>query len=638
MANYKLTNDYWETSGIYDIGQGKTQREINNQIINDIQTESVIDKVPYAFRKTGGDNTVGKREMDKLVGGTVVWNQLADYSTKSGTPTVSGVTYTYANNEFTVTGTATGNSSFTVSSNTPTPVGHVFFVGGCADDGSASTYYCGFAGLKIDYGNGGLWKNTTTYNKLALRIDVVDGYSMPSGGLKFKPIAIDLTKMFGSTVADAIYAMETATAGAGVAYFRSLFPNSYYTYNSGTLMSVNAAAHQTVGFNAWDEVMELGTYGINGTQVTKTSSTTQLRSKNPIPVFPNTTYCITNNMVTENVFFIVGYNDLTTNKGSLLRGRQNGKTQTFTTGAETKYVAFGMGANYGTTYKNDICVSISDPAKNGTYEPYTKHSYPLDSTLTLRGIPKLDSNNKLYYDGDTYESDGTVTRRYGIVDMGSMTWTKSTSGLFQSTSISNVVKGAKSSNDYPDSIRCIKYIGIPSATISGPSGTDPSPDKVFAISQNGAIYVNDLAYSTAESYTTGIAGTYLLYELATPTTESASPYTNPQICDGSGTEEYVDAGVAASERDVSVPVGHETEYMTETASNAAGFETDYSTMIAPTEKDFTATRAYSVNNLFIVSGQLYKATSSIASGAAITVGTNCEATTIGELLTTLLNA
>lgn len=41
-------------------------------------------------------------------------------------------------------------------------------------------------------------------------------------------------------------------------------------------------------------------------------------------------------------------------------------------------------------------------------------SYPLDSDLELRGIPKLDSNNELYYDGDTYASDGTVTRKYGI--------------------------------------------------------------------------------------------------------------------------------------------------------------------------------------------------------------------------------
>ena len=32
MANIKLTNDYWETSGIYDITQSKTQRQINNAL------------------------------------------------------------------------------------------------------------------------------------------------------------------------------------------------------------------------------------------------------------------------------------------------------------------------------------------------------------------------------------------------------------------------------------------------------------------------------------------------------------------------------------------------------------------------------------------------------------------------------
>ena len=41
-------------------------------------------------------------------------------------------------------------------------------------------------------------------------------------------------------------------------------------------------------------------------------------------------------------------------------------------------------------------------------------SYALDDNLELRGIPKLDSNNELYYDGDIYQSDGTVTRKYGI--------------------------------------------------------------------------------------------------------------------------------------------------------------------------------------------------------------------------------
>ena len=32
MSNIKLTNDYWETSGIYDIGQNKTQRQINSDL------------------------------------------------------------------------------------------------------------------------------------------------------------------------------------------------------------------------------------------------------------------------------------------------------------------------------------------------------------------------------------------------------------------------------------------------------------------------------------------------------------------------------------------------------------------------------------------------------------------------------
>lgn len=41
-------------------------------------------------------------------------------------------------------------------------------------------------------------------------------------------------------------------------------------------------------------------------------------------------------------------------------------------------------------------------------------NYPLDSTLTLRGIPKLDADNNLVYDGDVYEYDGTVTRNYTI--------------------------------------------------------------------------------------------------------------------------------------------------------------------------------------------------------------------------------
>jgi len=51
----------------------------------------------------------------------------------------------------------------------------------------------------------------------------------------------DLTLMFGSTVADYIYSLEQANTGAGVAYFRNLFPKDYYPYdNSYTETCVSA--------------------------------------------------------------------------------------------------------------------------------------------------------------------------------------------------------------------------------------------------------------------------------------------------------------------------------------------------------------------------------------------------------------
>lgn len=57
---------------------------------------------------------------------------------------------------------------------------------------------------------------------------------------KFKMGFFDLTQMFGSTVADSIYAMEQATTGAGIAYFHSLFGKDYYVYNTGTITNVSS--------------------------------------------------------------------------------------------------------------------------------------------------------------------------------------------------------------------------------------------------------------------------------------------------------------------------------------------------------------------------------------------------------------
>ena len=58
-------------------------------------------------------------------------------------------------------------------------------------------------------------------------------------------------------------------------------------------------------------------------------------------------------------------------------------------------------------------------------------------------------------------------------------------------------------------------------------------------------------------------------------------------------------------------------------------------IIAPTEEGFTATRNYTVNDLVIVNDTLYKVTSNIASGSAITPNSNVQQTTLSALIKAL---
>jgi hypothetical protein len=226
----------------------------------------------------------------------------------------------------------------------------------------------------------------------------------------------------------------------------------------------------------------------------------------------------------------------------------------------------------------------------------------------------------LYYDGDTYSSDGTVTRRFGIVDLGTLTWSYTASDTVFHATISDKKDGYAMG-------RCPKY------PVTGLTGY-ATPDYVIGQSSNSSllkrIFISDPNYTTVADFKAAMSGVYLVYELATPTTETADPYTNPQIVDNLGTEEYVTTGI--------VPVGHYTQYPTDIVAKVDGLPSDFSTLIAPTETGFKASRAYSVNQFLIVDNQLYKVTASIASGATITPGTNVTAATVADILTQLLNA
>ena len=171
-------------------------------------------------------------------------------------------------------------------------------------------------------------------------------------------------------------------------------------------------------------------------------------------------------------------------------------------------------------------------------------SYPLDNDLELRGIPKLDSNNNLYYDGDIYKSDGSVERRYGVVDLGTLDWTYVSANTRFEVSLSDAIPPSSNSVLWSTAI-CARYNLVVSTNIS-------STDKSYGMTRLGTLLIHDSAYTDAATFKTAMSGVYLVYELATPTTESADAYTESQRV--GATEEFVDG------RTVEMPVGNVSEY------------------------------------------------------------------------------
>ena len=407
----------------------------------------VNDKVPYLFRKSAGGNNV----FEKIIGGTIVTNQMienGDFSNgltgwtifNEGASTISA-----SNNEATITGLTTYNDGIGIE--LATVPGHIYYV-------SASVKSTGDAAFfdsqhKIDNqilpsAEYKRYEHIISVGTLTSEFFLLSKKSINTVNIK-DVMCIDITKVLGNG-AQYIYSLEQTTAGAGVAWFRQMFPNDYYAYDSGSLQSVNVASKKV--------------YDSNNTLVA---------------------------------------------------------------------------------------------------------TYTFDSDVTLRGLPKLDGNNNLYYDGDEYESSGKITRKYGIVDLGTLTW------LYNST-----YKVFYCSDDLGEARKtgvttiCSKYLAV--ANTTDISMVQNGTCCVYSNSDVNIhrLYVKDEMYTTASAFKTAMSGVYLVYELATPTTESADTYTNPQIVDADGTEEFVDYAYSQSTRDVAVPVGHDSLYY-----NGQLYQTDF---------------------------------------------------------------
>ena len=407
-------------------------------------------KTPYLLRQSG-DGQLTKyntREIDKIIGGTVAWNQLVqngNFADTSGWFGGTSASISVSNNILTTSALGTNAQVFQGTSNGIVK-GHKVFVR-CGIRASASKRVL----LRLSQDNPisnhhiigyDLSANThtvmqavfnTTVDLPNVRFSVLVQDSANGETYQLDNfMSTDLTQAFGTAIADYVYSLEQTTEGSGIAWLKShgFLTKDYYAYNTGSLLSVKTSAH----------VMRDG---------------------------------------------------------------------------------------------NDTVIA----------------TYPLDSDLELRGIPKLSSGS-LYYDGDVYESSGNVTRKYGIVDLGTLNYTYQSynSRFVSSTQVSNAKPNG---DDYTvANMVCSQFLPVippnASGNYKGEGISFGTSDTLLRIQTN--------RWTDAQSFKTAMSGVYLVYELATPTTEQADPYGNPQLVSPLGTEEYVDT------RDVPVPVGHETFY------------------------------------------------------------------------------
>ena len=332
-----------------------------------VSAESVASE--FTSRITGGSTSVGKGGtalLDKIKGRTLVWNQLENGTWTSAFNLVKdGNTYTLSANAEIDTLTMSYNKSFITE--------HKYFVKAHLklnrEASLSGSFYPGYFATPtqwVSYGITGeslragfdlkeiitLATDKTTLYLGAYHVGTTDKFATTDTLVISNPQVYDLTLMFGA-------GNEPST----VAEFEALYPGPFYDYNAGELINNAAAGVETVGFNQWDEEWEVGS--INDSDGQPETNSSYIRSKNFIPAFPSTEYYKTTN---ARVFFYdAGKN--------YLGYTPTNAAGTFTTPAGTRYLKIRI--NYASPYQNDICVGLSDPSRNGTYEPYWRSELEL---------------------------------------------------------------------------------------------------------------------------------------------------------------------------------------------------------------------------------------------------------------------
>ena len=505
------------------------------------------ENAPYLFRRSGGSlrtRLLGK-EKDTIVGASVAWNQLVNIQSHADESGLQGLTVAYSTGKIHISGTATGTDYIQPQYvdgdiRSKLTVGHRHLI---VTDYFNSATDCAFMVLANPYTDTAYTGVTISGKRYTFYTPTSsDGYAY----FRFRTIEnqvynkdvhyqiFDLTLMFGSAIADYAYTLETQQAGKGVAWLKSygFFGQSYFPFCQGEIKSVSGlSAHKMVGKNLLDDSAKTTTiqniyyYRNNGYLLKKgvayTLSVSQDNTK-PAGLYVH-------DMNSGNLK--VAYNTYST-------------TYTPTEDIYANFDIYFSPAPTEGTANVKVMLEMNNTATD--FKPYHSDTYALDSDLVLRGRFVLDANNNLKAVGDVYPPSGEIARNYTEADLGSKNWTRvSVDGNFYVFY-----------SEFAD--KAIGYDFISDAYVNAETSKNNLLDKQMGCytnsgGQNRYITIRDDSFTDEGAFKTAMSGKKIVYAVATPTTETATPFASPQKVDKDGTEEYITT-------DSFVPVGHETQY------------------------------------------------------------------------------
>ena len=449
----------------------------------------------FTFRPTGGTQSIedGVARIERIKGNTIVWNQLAQPRE------------TTATNGLTIESVGDGSYKLYTATDTPTTADVFFPVTDKLIGGHKVVFYGGTATCALkassgvqDIGAGAIIASATADEVVG--IFVAAGTTINTEVTMF-PQVFDVTKIFG-----------TGAAITTVSELRELFPKADNAYNTGELISFNAEAIITVGFNMFDKSKAV--YGVINTSfvgLAPENHFNQYYVSDYIRIVPGRKYYFKNIVnrahwtavqgLDANKQYVAWYMPPTVNTSK----QEDSFIADFSDRPNICYIRICLPA----AFLDSCCVSLVHTGyRNGDYEPYeeTTRQLPIKEYFPVG----MNSARNIF---DELTATQAIKRVGVVEDLSKLNWyegpTDSGGKRFSASIGASDSKGVDANN--------VANITCPILSASSAAETYYGASKTGIVAlTDGSLYVYNPNLQTMQDLKSALAGVKLTYELKTP--------------------------------------------------------------------------------------------------------------------------